>query len=146
MMRTKLSRSLAIFAALALALALVGCDNGASPGASPGGGDQVVITVTNLPQWAGEELYLVLMTTQGEQQPNVIHAKGVATAQGDQAVFRMYAADANGNMTAQRFATAGSFLVHIGDDICCVTGTSYAVPITTGSQSMARDNATWWDC
>jgi len=38
MMRTKLSRSLAIFAAMALALALAGCDNGASPGASPGGG------------------------------------------------------------------------------------------------------------
>jgi len=32
MMRTKLSRSLAIFAAMALALALAGCDNGASPG------------------------------------------------------------------------------------------------------------------
>jgi len=38
MMRTKLSRSLAIFAAMALALALAGCDNGASPGVSPGGG------------------------------------------------------------------------------------------------------------
>ena len=37
MMRTKLSRSLAICAAMALALALAGCDNGVSPGGGGGG-------------------------------------------------------------------------------------------------------------
>jgi len=97
---------LAICAALALALALAGCDNGASPGV---GENQVVITVTNLSGdwWDGRDLYLVL--ERRVEDSKVTHAMGVATVQNGQAVFRMYAADADGNMTAQRFATAGSF-------------------------------------
>ena len=81
----------------------------------------------------------------------IIHAKGLATVQNGEAVFQMYAVDANGNMTTQRFAEDGLFFVSIEDDVCCLVGTNDMVPITTGSQSMALGatsgpDAPWWGC
>ena len=131
---------LAICAAMALAFALAGCDNGASPGASPGvGEDQVVITVTNLSgdSWDGMDLHLVL--ERWVEDSWVTHAMGVATVQNGQAVFRMYAANADGNMTAQRFAAAGSFYLNIGNNQGFIAATIDMVSITTGSQSIALD-------
>ena len=137
-----------VLAVFALAFALAGCGGTNSPAAGP---SQVIITVTNLSGdwWDGMELFLTLET--GTHSNWVIHAKGVATVQNEQAVFRMYTADAGGNITAQRFATAGSFYLTIHNDECCLTGTNDMVPITTGSQSMplgthTGPDAPWWGC
>jgi len=62
----------------------------------------------------------------------------------------MYAVDADGNMTAQRFAAAGSFCLVISDNVCCIVGTFDTVSVTTGSQSIAVDTSVpdgaWWTC
>ena len=138
----------AIGAAIALTLALAGCST------SPGDDDQVVIIVTNLSGdwWDGRDVYLTLETREGVW-PNMVfitHAKGVATVQNGRAVFRMYAADADGYMTAQQFAAAESFYLVISDDACCLIGTDDMVSITTGSQSIAANyswpDGTWWGC
>jgi len=154
MTRTKLSRSLAICAATALALALAGCDNGASPGG--GGNDQVVITVTNLPNWMNDNpsgAYLRLVTT----GPTVHHAWGrpPASIQNNQATWRTYVAR-DMQITNEPFASAGPFEIRIGDTFGWL-GTFNPVGITEGSQSMAFDpctacgfpdfgscGATWW--
>jgi len=156
-MGKRVLRFFATIAALAaIGFSTAGCDNNASPGGdngngngNQGNGNQVVITITNIPAWGGNEVFLTLETGSSVHSNWVIHAKGVATVQNEQAVFQMYTV-VDGNMTAQRFATAGQFYVVLHDVHCCVVGTFDMVPITTGSQNIAVDNTppdeTWWSC
>jgi len=147
-------RFLAIVAALAaIGFSMTGCDNNASPG---GGNEQVVITVTNLPDQMNNNpggAYLRLVTI----GPTVHHAWGRPPdfIQNNQATWRMYVVR-DMQITNEPFASAGPFVIRIGD-VMGWYGTFNPVGITRGSQSIAFDlctacaspnfgscGATWW--